>query len=138
MTWVLDMLVTRGHGLDVNADPRRIINEVEFQNGLEIPVRRMKWITARDVVQDEPLGNHFHKETREFFWVIEGEIAHLKMVDIETGSVREWEHLGPGSVVRVEPRVWHSLLLGQGCLLAVVSSTTTNGELWDTFKLEDE
>ena len=114
------------------------VNQVEFRNTDERGV--FEQVTSGDWRQLNVLrtkrghqrGGHYHKITREFFYVLQGKVK-LEIKDVETGEYAEWE-FREGMCFTVEPYESHLLTALTDSVMVVMLSKAYNPQDTDIYE----
>lgn len=105
-------------GLPHHEDARRRIEDVAFFP--EVPMRH----SVMKVKEQIPVGNHYHNCAKVFV-LTAGKIKQLVFKDTKTGMRQEWNNLGPGTQIKIQPGMAHALIMEPGSVLHMYVFSTT-------------
>ena len=82
-----------------------------------------------------PLGNHYHTNKVEAFFVISGEVERLITKDVEGEIKTESEHIPAGSMIIIPPGLAHTFFLSPGSQMLCYASERFDSRDMPTWKL---
>ncbi len=115
-----ELLALVSRSKPASSDERRTIYEPV--NG-DFDARRLDTFEFKEPV---PIGNHFHEQSDELFFIVSGSIRTLALADIDSNESVILENLGPYTRIRVPRRVAHAMIPEPGTVMVCLATEPFN------------